>query len=74
MTTQDKLSKLEKITNYVELIKTAEWCITTHKEDIKRFDDFMNMAKYYEERVRVNNRIISRLNNRVDTLIKQLIK
>ena len=32
------------------------------------------MKKWYEERIRVNNRMISRMNNRIDTLIKQLMK
>ena len=49
-----------------QAIHIEAFCIENNVDFLN--PSFMNMSKYYQERIRINNRIISRLNKRIETL------
>ena len=75
MDTIKRIEILEKIANYLDMVKFAEQLIESHKETINNpsYMDFLNLNQHYYNRININRLCILKMNNRINTLLTELL-
>ena len=76
METIKRIEIIEKIANYLDLVKFAEQLIESHKETINNpsYMDFLNLNQHWYKRININRLCILKMNNRINTLLTELLK
>lgn len=75
MKTTKRIEILEKIANYLDMVKFAEQLIESHKETINNplYMDYLNLNQHYYKRINTNRLCILKMNNRINTLLTELL-
>mgnify|MGYP000029107842 CR=1 FL=1 len=75
MNTIKRIEIIEKIANYLDMVKFAEQLIESHKETINNpsYMDFLNLNQHYYQRININRLCIIKMNNRINNLLTELL-